>query len=127
MSKFWRRKQAKFSVFVTISKESVNFLKIKLEKIKLCDTVGINGINKININLFENNKMANLKLDIKNQMVSFLPTNYEKIFRQRAVAVKEKLEKQQGKKITWNELAEKANLDPETTSRILNGTQKNIR
>ena len=127
MSKFWRRKQAKFSVFVTILKESVNFLKIKLEKIKLCDNVGVNGINKININLFENNKMANPKLDIKNQMVSFLPTNYEKIFRQRAVAVKEKLEKQQGKKITWNELAEKANLDPETTSRILNGTQKNIR
>ncbi len=94
---------------------------------KLCDTVGINGINKININLFENNKMANPKLDIKNQMVSFLPTNYEKIFRQRAIAIKEKLEKQQGKKITWNELAEKANLDPETTSRILNGTQKNIR
>tara|TARA_R100001129_G_scaffold153849_1_gene116471 strand:+ start:1378 stop:1998 length:621 start_codon:yes stop_codon:yes gene_type:complete len=127
MSKFWRRKQAKFSVFVTISKESVNLLKIKLEKMKLCDTVGINGINKININLFENNKMANPKLDIKNQMVSFLPTNYEKIFRQRAIAIKEKLEKQQGKKITWNELAEKANLDPETTSRILNGTQKNIR
>ena len=71
--------------------------------------------------------MANPKLDMKNQMVSFLPTNYEKIFRQRAVAVKEKLEKQQAKKITWNELAEKANLDSETTSRILNGTQKNIR
>ena len=53
MSKFWRRKQAKFSVFVTKFKESVNNLEIKLEKIKLCDTVGINGINKININLYE--------------------------------------------------------------------------
>tara|TARA_B100001564_G_C20505509_1_gene608176 strand:+ start:220 stop:720 length:501 start_codon:yes stop_codon:yes gene_type:complete len=52
---------------------------------------------------------------------------YEMNFRIRANAVKAKIETQTGKKITWNELSERANLDAEVLSRIMNGTQKHIR
>jgi transcriptional regulator with XRE-family HTH domain len=52
---------------------------------------------------------------------------HEMNFRIRANAVKANIEMRTGKKITWNELSERANLDSEVLSRIMNGTQKHIR
>lgn len=52
---------------------------------------------------------------------------HEMNFRIRANAVKANIEMRTGKKITWNELSERANLDSEVLSRIMNGSQKHIR
>ncbi len=82
----------------------------------------IRDINNINIR----KGSVNMVLAAKEKQNTKEKT-YEMNFRIRANDVKARIELQTGKKITWNELSERAQLDSEVVSRIMNGTQKHIR